>query len=313
MIWLYCPACKTLEYTAVKAPAGRRHNCGTQVYEKEIELNAKREISIALLNLNHLKHLEAHLIKIVEEDERQPAKETSDSEYNSAPKRTQQVNNPETDILNDTDRKDGGDVIRPDKENITLYRQMIEQLATKENTYIQRLIKACNGKTVMPYEQSELVNDSCILSAPPFLKNPLPGTPNRQNPMIKMFLWVGAGGAFGSICRFLLGVFSQKILHAGGHVGVLTANIIGCLLMGIAVALAEKTVALSEDMRLLLITGFLGGLTTFSSFTADIYRLYRDGGYLLALGYLMLSILICSAVFLAAYKLTSAVVVWANS
>ncbi len=51
MVWLYCPKCKSLEYTEIISPAGRMHNCGTRVEEREVELDLRAEITVTEYNL----------------------------------------------------------------------------------------------------------------------------------------------------------------------------------------------------------------------------------------------------------------------
>ena len=51
LVWLHCPTCNSLEYTEILAPNGRSHNCGTQVKEVEVELDARAEATITLHNL----------------------------------------------------------------------------------------------------------------------------------------------------------------------------------------------------------------------------------------------------------------------
>ncbi len=50
LVWLYCPQCKTIEYTALQAPTGRTHRCGTVVQEKEVELDLRAELTICRYN-----------------------------------------------------------------------------------------------------------------------------------------------------------------------------------------------------------------------------------------------------------------------
>jgi CrcB protein len=78
---------------------------------------------------------------------------------------------------------------------------------------------------------------------------------------------VGAGAAFGAWFRWGLSVLLNPVLPSL-PLGTLAANLIGGLLVGIVMGLAEP-LALSVTMRLLIVTGFLGGLTTFSSFSAE--------------------------------------------
>ncbi len=94
------------------------------------------------------------------------------------------------------------------------------------------------------------------------------------------------GASFGALARWGLGLW----LNTGGPVpyGTLAANLIGGYLVGVAVGAFQAMPQLDPVWRLLLITGFLGGLTTFSSFSAEVVALLLDGRPLLALGTSML-------------------------
>lgn len=118
------------------------------------------------------------------------------------------------------------------------------------------------------------------------------------------WLAVGAGAMFGAWLRWGL----QAWLNAFHHYlsfGTLVANLGGGFLIGMAVAMVEKNPGLSLEWRLFLITGFLGGLTTFSSFSAEAMLLLQRGDYLWALGHsalhLLGSVTFCIAGF-AAYR-----------
>ena len=90
------------------------------------------------------------------------------------------------------------------------------------------------------------------------------------------------GASFGALARWGLGL----ALNTGGPVpwGTLAANLIGGYLVGVAVGAFQAMPQLDPVWRLLLITGFLGGLTTFSSFSAEVVALMVDGRLGLALG-----------------------------
>ena len=104
--------------------------------------------------------------------------------------------------------------------------------------------------------------------------------------MIRELLAVGCGGAAGSIVRYLL--------SGGIMAGTFTVNAAGSLLIGI---LLEATS--SETLGWLLIVGFCGGFTTFSTFSADAVRLLRAECYTAAAAYVGLSVAVC-IVFAAA-------------
>jgi len=89
------------------------------------------------------------------------------------------------------------------------------------------------------------------------------------------WILVSIGAAFGAMLRLL---FAQLLnaLHPTLPLGTLLANILGGFLMGFVLA---STNQMSTEMRLLLATGFLGGLTTFSTFSAESFTLLNTGRY----------------------------------
>ena len=90
------------------------------------------------------------------------------------------------------------------------------------------------------------------------------------------------GACVGALARWQLGLW----LNTGGAIpwGTLAANLIGGYLVGVAVALFQAMPELDPAWRLALITGFLGALTTFSSFSAEVVAMLGQGRYVLALG-----------------------------
>lgn len=90
-------------------------------------------------------------------------------------------------------------------------------------------------------------------------------------------LAVGLGGMIGSVARYLL---SGWVLHrAGGDfpLGTLAVNSLGCLAIGVLAGLAERYHTLTPSTRIFLITGILGGFTTFSAFGLETVALLRRG------------------------------------
>ena len=95
--------------------------------------------------------------------------------------------------------------------------------------------------------------------------------------MIKNVLLVGLGGGVGSMARYLCQKwFAENIPHPFPW-GTFIVNIIGCFLIGLIYAIAEKTTMLSPQTRLLLIAGLCGGFTTFSAFAFENMDLLRSG------------------------------------
>jgi CrcB protein len=107
---------------------------------------------------------------------------------------------------------------------------------------------------------------------------------------------VGAGGALGSVIRYTIGVLSPKIFGMSLP-GTLAANILGAGLAGLLLGLTLRTVPqtgapwLSETGRLLLITGFCGGLTTFSTLSYEADGLIRLQRWDLSAVYVSVSLL----------------------
>ena len=92
------------------------------------------------------------------------------------------------------------------------------------------------------------------------------------------FLAVGVGAALGAWMRWWLSVLLNPVLPSL-PLGTLAANLIGGYLMGIAMAVLEHAQTLSPELRLLVTTGFLGGLTTFSAFSAEATTLLTQNQY----------------------------------
>lgn len=97
------------------------------------------------------------------------------------------------------------------------------------------------------------------------------------------WLAIGLGAAIGACLRAWLTRFNT--LHSWIPIGTLGANILGGLLIGIALVWVERAGSgLSDNVRVFVITGFLGGLTTFSTFSAEVFSFIHDGRVLAGLG-----------------------------
>ena len=103
-------------------------------------------------------------------------------------------------------------------------------------------------------------------------------------------LIVAAGGAAGSVTRHLVGTASLRLFGAGFPVGTLIVNILGSFLMGVFIELLALRFNASEQLRLLVATGFLGGFTTFSAFSLDFITLWQRGETVAALAYAGISV-----------------------
>lgn len=113
-----------------------------------------------------------------------------------------------------------------------------------------------------------------------------------------IYLLIALGGAAGSVLRYLLGGVVQRSTSSGFPLGTMVVNVSGCFLIGILVR-QFLNMQLSNDLRALLIVGFCGGFTTFSSFSADTLALIEGGEYARATVYVFLSVILCLLATLA--------------
>lgn len=106
---------------------------------------------------------------------------------------------------------------------------------------------------------------------------------------------VAIGGAAGSLLRYAVGLGVARVLGAGFPWGTLVINVGGSLLIGwfAAVTLPEGRLAAHEGLRLLVITGFCGGFTTFSSFSLQTLGLLQAGEAGAAMMNVLLSVVLC--------------------
>ncbi len=103
--------------------------------------------------------------------------------------------------------------------------------------------------------------------------------------MIMGYKWllVMVGGSLGAASRYGVGLLTARLWGTGFPWGTMVVNLAGCFLIGLLFALADRSRLLTPDVRLLLITGYLGALTTFSSFSLETVNAGRSGLALQAL------------------------------
>lgn len=108
--------------------------------------------------------------------------------------------------------------------------------------------------------------------------------------MFHSILAICIGASLGAVFRWFLGI-SLNTLFPAIPPGTLVANLVGGYLIGVAIGLFAHHPELAPEWRLFIITGFLGGLTTFSTFSAEILTLLQQGRILWAAGAIGLHVL----------------------
>lgn len=103
-------------------------------------------------------------------------------------------------------------------------------------------------------------------------------------------IFVMVGGAAGSAARYLTVLAIGERVGTGFPWGTLTVNVVGSLLIGMIATLADERRVLGDQTRLLLVTGVLGGFTTFSAFSLEVLRLGSGSGPARTITYVVLSI-----------------------
>jgi CrcB protein len=96
--------------------------------------------------------------------------------------------------------------------------------------------------------------------------------------VLQILLAVFIGGGTGSVLRWLLGMRLNPMHHAI-PIGTLTANLLGAFIIGVGLAWFNRMTHIDPMWKLLITTGFCGGLTTFSTFSAEVVFLLQDGRF----------------------------------
>lgn len=105
------------------------------------------------------------------------------------------------------------------------------------------------------------------------------------------------GGIAGTVSRYFMAGVVHRVAGASFPYGTLTVNVFGCFLLGFLASLAEKKMMMTPEFRLLLMIGFCGAFTTFSTFIFETDNLIKDGETLRAFINIFVSVLAGFAVF----------------
>ena len=107
------------------------------------------------------------------------------------------------------------------------------------------------------------------------------------------YIVIAVGGAFGAISRFWITTNVDKLYPATYPWGTFIVNLIGCFFIGLLFVLFSEKLLLADNVRSLLVVGFLGAMTTFSTFSLDVLVLIEQGQCGMAFSYLLGSVVVC--------------------
>ncbi|MDA7705383.1 fluoride efflux transporter CrcB [Rickettsiales bacterium] len=129
--------------------------------------------------------------------------------------------------------------------------------------------------------------------------------------MINIF-FIAIGGALGSILRYVLSNYIQFYIKSPFPFATISVNIIGSFLIGICYYLSKNNDFynnfFSENLKLFLIIGIFGGFTTFSTFSLDFFKLMEQEQFLLAAGYVFLSVFLSLIAVFAGYFIVKQII-----
>ncbi|MBL6841301.1 MAG: fluoride efflux transporter CrcB [Pelagibacterales bacterium] len=119
---------------------------------------------------------------------------------------------------------------------------------------------------------------------------------------MKVLLIIFFGGGAGSVTRYLLINYFNKVIPSTVPYGVMLVNLFGALIIGIIYYLITTKLLLNEQLKIFLTIGFLGGFTTFSTFNLDFFKLIESGNLSLAIIYAIATLIGTITLFYMGYS-----------
>jgi CrcB protein len=110
--------------------------------------------------------------------------------------------------------------------------------------------------------------------------------------MLQRVVLIGLAGALGTLARYGMGGLVQRLSGDRLPWGTLFVNVLGCFLFGMVWALSDERLVISEETRIIMLGGFMGAFTTFSTFIFDTGGFLRDQQYFLATGNMLVQVMI---------------------
>ena len=109
-------------------------------------------------------------------------------------------------------------------------------------------------------------------------------------------IWVFIGGGLGSVTRYLLGVtFSKTTLSL--PIATLCSNVLSCMIFALTLLLFNEQIQSNPNVKLFILTGICGGLSTFSTFSYETYELLKQQQYVWATSNVLISVFLCLLIF----------------